>query len=119
MAPSHPTTSAGVARWPAARRWSRSRWRTMASASIRSASLDPAGGYAWLAPGAVAEWLRSGLQSRVHEFDSRRRLAQLLVRLGPQARRLAHLPVAVHLPHRRGARAAVLRERRPGSDGRR
>jgi hypothetical protein len=26
------------------------------------------------APGAVAEWLRSGLQSRVHRFDSGRRL---------------------------------------------
>src|SRR3954469_6930784 len=25
-------------------------------------------------PGAVAEWLRSGLQSRVHQFDSGRRL---------------------------------------------
>src|SRR4051794_12682907 len=25
-------------------------------------------------PGAVAEWLRSGLQSRVHRFDSGRRL---------------------------------------------
>ena len=24
--------------------------------------------------GAVAEWLRSGLQNRLHEFDSRRRL---------------------------------------------
>jgi len=28
------------------------------------------------APGAVAEWLRSGLQSRLHEFDSRRRLSR-------------------------------------------
>ena len=28
-----------------------------------------------LAPGAVAEWLRSGLQSRVHQFDSGRRLS--------------------------------------------
>ena len=27
------------------------------------------------APGAVAEWLRSGLQSRVHQFDSGRRLS--------------------------------------------
>src|SRR3954469_18283753 len=26
-------------------------------------------------PGAVAEWLRSGLQSRVHRFDSGRRLS--------------------------------------------
>jgi hypothetical protein len=25
-------------------------------------------------PGAVAEWLRSGLQSRLHQFDSGRRL---------------------------------------------
>jgi hypothetical protein len=28
-----------------------------------------------VAPGAVAEWLRSGLQSRVHRFDSGRRLS--------------------------------------------
>ena len=27
-------------------------------------------------PGAVAEWLRSGLQSRVHQFDSGRRLSR-------------------------------------------
>jgi hypothetical protein len=28
------------------------------------------------APGAVAEWLRSGLQSRAHRFDSGRRLSR-------------------------------------------
>src|SRR5918995_3241114 len=31
-----------------------------------------------LAPGAVAEWLRSGLQSRLHRFDSGRRLSPAL-----------------------------------------
>lgn len=30
--------------------------------------------------GAVAEWLRSGLQSRVHRFDSGPRLHPLLVK---------------------------------------
>jgi hypothetical protein len=30
--------------------------------------------YAWRLPGDVAEWLRSGLQSRLHRFDSGRRL---------------------------------------------
>jgi hypothetical protein len=30
--------------------------------------------YACLASGDVAEWLRSGLQSRLHRFDSGRRL---------------------------------------------
>jgi hypothetical protein len=29
-------------------------------------------------PGDVAEWLRSGLQSRLHRFDSGRRLAKCL-----------------------------------------
>jgi hypothetical protein len=29
-------------------------------------------------PGDVAEWLRSGLQSRLHRFDSGRRLLELL-----------------------------------------
>ena len=32
----------------------------------------PVGG---VSPGALAEWLRSGLQSRLHRFDSGRRLA--------------------------------------------
>src|SRR5436190_18212211 len=30
--------------------------------------------YAWTPLGDVAEWLRSGLQSRLHRFDSGRRL---------------------------------------------
>ena len=36
----------------------------------------------WLAghPGAVAEWLRSGLQSRLHRFDSGRRLSPARLR---------------------------------------
>jgi hypothetical protein len=33
-------------------------------------------------PGALAEWLRSGLQSRLHRFDSGRRLAFRLLALG-------------------------------------
>src|SRR3954471_18929961 len=38
-------------------------------------------------PGAVAEWLRSGLQSRVHRFDSGRRLWRNLTAGGPRPRR--------------------------------
>ena len=34
---------------------------------------DPAGA-PQVKPGALAEWLRSGLQSRLHRFDSGRRL---------------------------------------------
>src|SRR3954470_10917519 len=51
------------------------RARTSDSAGSRSvASLSPL-------LGAVAEWLRSGLQSRLHRFDSGRRLYVLRVPL--------------------------------------
>ena len=32
--------------------------------------------------GDVAEWLRSGLQNRLHEFDSRRRLKEMIAITG-------------------------------------
>jgi hypothetical protein len=35
----------------------------------------------WL-PGDVAEWLRSGLQSRLHRFDSGRRLCENSLQIG-------------------------------------
>ena len=34
------------------------------------------------AHGDVAEWLRSGLQNRLHEFDSRRRLKEMIAITG-------------------------------------
>ena len=43
--------------------------------AARSAAADCARNRRYArSPGAVAEWLRSGLQSRVHRFDSGRRL---------------------------------------------
>src|SRR6188472_2076573 len=39
-------------------------------------------------PGDVAEWLRSGLQSRVHRFDSGRRLRKMPAAGRPDLRRL-------------------------------
>ena len=49
--------------------------------------------------GAVAEWLRSGLQSRVHRFDSGRRLWQR-ARRSPRAGadRVAGTAAEPHLP---------------------
>src|SRR5213078_1634883 len=37
--------------------------------------------------GALAEWLRSGLQSRLHRFDSGRRLSETPAQSGLQVRR--------------------------------
>jgi monooxygenase len=53
-------------------RWS-SRTRP-ATASRPRPSPSPYAATLHLAPGALAEWLRSGLQSRLHRFDSGRRL---------------------------------------------
>ncbi len=39
----------------------------------------------WGHPGALAEWLRSGLQSRLHQFDSGRRLSGRSLREGAAA----------------------------------
>ena len=44
--------------------------------TARGAGSDPPRRYSWYL-GDVAEWLRSGLQSRLHRFDSGRRLARL------------------------------------------
>jgi hypothetical protein len=49
--------------------------RTVGMANSSRAALDTL----HLLPGDVAEWLRSGLQSRLHRFDSGRRLSDGLV----------------------------------------
>ena len=55
---------------------------TLAETSGPTGTPDPltvgAGSRMGSAPGAVAEWLRSGLQSRLHRFDSGRRLRRFV-----------------------------------------
>ena len=49
--------------------------RPISNLSVSSGRANPlAGELRWLRRGAVAEWLRSGLQSRVHRFESGPRL---------------------------------------------